>query len=42
MMERYASLSEADRKRLEMDEDRLLTCLLHNMTGHPPPLPSSR
>lgn len=29
----YNSLSEADRKRLELDEDRLLSTLLHNMTA---------
>ncbi|KAM8893852.1 MAP kinase-activating death domain protein isoform 4-T4 [Spinachia spinachia] len=31
MIERYLSLSEHDRKRLEDDEDRLLATLLHNM-----------
>ena len=33
MMERYSGLSEADRKRLELDEDRLLSTLLHNLTA---------
>uniref|UniRef100_A0A915HSK3 Uncharacterized protein n=1 Tax=Romanomermis culicivorax TaxID=13658 RepID=A0A915HSK3_ROMCU len=33
MLERYNGLSEADRKRLELDEDRLLATLLHNMTA---------
>lgn len=33
MMDRYKSLSETDRKRLEMDEDRLLATLMHNMTA---------
>lgn len=33
MMDRYAGLSEVDRKRLEMDEDRLLATLLHNLTS---------
>lgn len=33
MMDRYKSLSEMDRKRLEMDEDRLLATLMHNMTA---------
>lgn len=31
MMERYASLSEMDKKRLEHEEDRLLSTLLYNM-----------
>ncbi|XP_037304888.2 MAP kinase-activating death domain protein isoform X5 [Pungitius pungitius] len=31
MIERYLSLGEHDRKRLEDDEDRLLATLLHNM-----------
>ncbi|XP_056269480.1 MAP kinase-activating death domain protein isoform X6 [Pseudoliparis swirei] len=31
MIERYLSLCDHDRKRLEDDEDRLLTTLLHNM-----------
>jgi len=30
---RYSGLSDADRKRLELDEDRLLSTLLHNMTA---------
>ena len=32
MLDRYASLSEGERKRLEMEEDRILATLLHNMT----------
>ncbi|CAF0861729.1 unnamed protein product [Adineta ricciae] len=31
MMERYYSLSNADRKRLELDEDRLLAVMLYNL-----------
>ncbi|XP_067351779.1 MAP kinase-activating death domain protein isoform X16 [Channa argus] len=34
MMERYLSLGEHDRKRLEDDEDRLLGTLLHNMIAY--------
>ena len=30
---RYTSLGDADRKRLEHDEDRLLSILLYNMIG---------
>ncbi|KAK1125780.1 hypothetical protein K0M31_005325 [Melipona bicolor] len=33
MMERYKSLSETEKKRLEHDEDRLLCTLLHNLTA---------
>ncbi|XP_014484935.1 PREDICTED: MAP kinase-activating death domain protein isoform X5 [Dinoponera quadriceps] len=33
MMERYKSLSESERRRLEHDEDRLLCTLLHNLTA---------
>lgn len=33
MMERYKSLSESEKKRLEHDEDRLLCTLLHNLTA---------
>lgn len=33
MMERYRTLSDIDRKRLEHDEDRLLATFLYNMTG---------
>ncbi|CAF4348552.1 unnamed protein product, partial [Rotaria sordida] len=31
MMERYNSLSNSDRKRLELDEDRLLAVMLYNL-----------
>ncbi|CAF0752523.1 unnamed protein product [Rotaria sp. Silwood1] len=31
MMERYYSLSSSDRKRLELDEDRLLAVMLYNL-----------
>lgn len=31
MMERYYSLSNSDRKRLELDEDRLLAVMLYNL-----------
>lgn len=34
MIERYLSLGEHDRKRLEDDEDRLLGTLLHNMIAY--------
>ncbi|XP_041845833.1 MAP kinase-activating death domain protein isoform X24 [Melanotaenia boesemani] len=34
MIERYLSLGEHDRKRLEDDEDRLLATLLHNMIAY--------
>nr|NP_001303564.1 Rab3 GDP-GTP exchange factor, isoform I [Drosophila melanogaster]ALI51150.1 Rab3 GDP-GTP exchange factor, isoform I [Drosophila melanogaster] len=33
MMERYKSLSESERKRLEHDEDRLLSTMLYNLTA---------
>ncbi|XP_076310591.1 rab3 GDP-GTP exchange factor isoform X2 [Tachypleus tridentatus] len=33
MMERYNSLSEMDKKRLEHDEDRLLSSMLYNMVA---------
>ncbi|XP_035738167.1 MAP kinase-activating death domain protein-like isoform X9 [Vespa mandarinia] len=33
MMERYKSLSDSERRRLEHDEDRLLCSLLHNLTA---------
>ncbi|CAG5077275.1 Similar to Rab3-GEF: MAP kinase-activating death domain protein (Drosophila melanogaster) [Cotesia congregata] len=33
MMERYKSLSDSERRRLEHDEDRLLCTLLHNLTA---------
>lgn len=34
MIDRYLSLGEHDRKRLEDDEDRLLATLLHNLISH--------
>ncbi|XP_026705614.1 MAP kinase-activating death domain protein isoform X20 [Athene cunicularia] len=34
MIDRYLSLGEHDRKRLEDDEDRLLATLLHNMISY--------
>ncbi|XP_053286937.1 MAP kinase-activating death domain protein isoform X12 [Pleuronectes platessa] len=34
MIERYMSLGDHDRKRLEDDEDRLLATLLHNMIAY--------
>ncbi|XP_062284100.1 MAP kinase-activating death domain protein isoform X3 [Scomber scombrus] len=34
MIERYLSLGDHDRKRLEDDEDRLLATLLHNMVAY--------
>ncbi|XP_075401875.1 MAP kinase-activating death domain protein isoform X26 [Tenrec ecaudatus] len=34
MMDRYLSLGEHDRKRLEDDEDRLLATLLHNLISY--------
>ncbi|XP_067637993.1 MAP kinase-activating death domain protein isoform X3 [Eurosta solidaginis] len=33
MMERYKSLSDEERKRLEHDEDRLLSTMLYNLTA---------
>ncbi|XP_011331586.1 MAP kinase-activating death domain protein isoform X12 [Ooceraea biroi] len=33
MVERYKSLSESERRRLEHEEDRLLCTLLHNLTA---------
>lgn len=33
LIDRYSSLSESERKRLELDEDRVLSNLLHNMTA---------
>lgn len=33
MMERYKSLSDSERKRLEHDEDRLLSSMLFNLTA---------
>lgn len=33
MMERYKKLSDTERKRLEHDEDRLLSTMLYNLTA---------
>jgi hypothetical protein len=33
MMERYKSLSDSERKRLEHDEDRLLSTMLYNLSA---------
>lgn len=33
MMERYKSLSDTERKRLEHEEDRLLSTMLYNLTA---------
>lgn len=33
MMERYKGLSETERKRLEHDEDRLLSTMLYNLVA---------
>lgn len=33
MMEKYKSLSDSERKRLEHDEDRLLSTMLFNLTA---------
>lgn len=34
MIDRYSSLSDSEKKRLELDEDRLLATLLHNLTAY--------
>ena len=34
MIDRYSSLSESEKKRLELEEDRILATLLHNMTAY--------
>jgi hypothetical protein len=34
MIDRYSALNESERKRLELDEDRILSNLLHNMTAY--------
>lgn len=34
MIERYSGLSESEKKRLELDEDRILATLLHNLTAY--------
>uniref|UniRef100_A0A7E4W4U7 MAP kinase-activating death domain protein n=1 Tax=Panagrellus redivivus TaxID=6233 RepID=A0A7E4W4U7_PANRE len=34
MIDRYSGLSESEKKRLELEEDRILATLLHNMTAY--------
>lgn len=34
LIDRYAALNESERKRLELEEDRLLSTLLHNLTAY--------
>lgn len=34
MIDRYCGLSESEKRRLELDEDRLLATLLHNLTSY--------
>ncbi|CAD5214298.1 unnamed protein product [Bursaphelenchus okinawaensis] len=34
MIDRYSSLNDSERKRLELDEDRIIAVLLHNMTAY--------
>uniref|UniRef100_A0AAF5I3S8 MAP kinase-activating death domain protein n=1 Tax=Strongyloides stercoralis TaxID=6248 RepID=A0AAF5I3S8_STRER len=34
LIDRYSSLSDTEKKRLELDEDRILATLLHNMTAY--------
>lgn len=34
LIDRYSGLSDSERKRLELDEDRILSNLLHNMTAY--------
>ncbi|VDO77367.1 unnamed protein product [Heligmosomoides polygyrus] len=34
MIDRYAALSDTEKKRLELEEDRLLSTLLHNLTAY--------
>uniref|UniRef100_A0A914E0Z3 MAP kinase-activating death domain protein n=1 Tax=Acrobeloides nanus TaxID=290746 RepID=A0A914E0Z3_9BILA len=34
MIERYCGLAESEKKRLELDEDRILATLLHNLTAY--------
>ena len=34
LIERYATLSDSERRRLEMEEDRILATLLHNLTAY--------
>ncbi|MCP9265477.1 MAP kinase-activating death domain protein [Dirofilaria immitis] len=34
MIDRYYSLSESEKRRLELDEDHLLSTLLHNLTSY--------
>ncbi|CCD62711.1 MAP kinase-activating death domain protein [Caenorhabditis elegans] len=34
MIDRYSALNDSEKKRLELEEDRLLSTLLHNMTAY--------
>lgn len=34
MIDRYSGLSDSEKKRLELEEDRILATLLHNMTAY--------
>lgn len=34
MIDRYAGLNETEKKRLELEEDRILATLLHNLTAY--------
>ncbi|VDM95490.1 unnamed protein product [Thelazia callipaeda] len=34
MIDRYCNLSDTEKRRLELDEDRLLSTLLHNLTSY--------
>jgi len=34
LIDRYGTLSESERRRLEMEEDRILATLLHNLTAY--------
>lgn len=34
MIDRYSGLNESEKKRLELDEDRILATLLHNLTAY--------
>ena len=33
-IERYSGLADSEKKRLELDEDRILATLLHNLTAY--------
>lgn len=34
MIDRYSGLNESEKKRLELEEDRILATLLHNLTAY--------